>query len=149
MKVIYTKGGGQKPTHNYAPSCSNLNALSRFVVQIYVRYAEMLSPLILRPQGHFRDSPSFLHLHPEHLITSLDTFCPNPVSPGLELAHNMHMLVPDNKLLFELDRIAPYEKPIVVAVNALLKAAASRNKRPVDEVDDADTDKRLSKKVKD
>src|SRR6266478_3937693 len=60
VKIIYTKGGGKKPTHNYATSCGNVNDLSRFVVQLYARYGTMLTPLICKPANYFRDAPSIL-----------------------------------------------------------------------------------------
>jgi hypothetical protein len=70
VKIIYTKGGGKKPTHNYATSCDNVNDLSRFVVQLYARYGTMLTPLICKPANYFRDAPSILHLHAEHLCVA-------------------------------------------------------------------------------
>ena len=106
VKIIYTKGGGQKPTHNYATSCNNINQLSRFVVQIYARYGNMLTPLICKPANYFREVPSFFHLHAEHLIALLDTLCPNPVQEGPKLSYNLELLIPSEGLMKQLDRIA-------------------------------------------
>jgi hypothetical protein len=150
VKIIYTKGGGQKPIHNYATSCNNINQLSRFVVQIYARYGNMLTPLICKPANYFQEAPSFLHLHAEHLIASLDTLCPNPVQEGPKLSHNLGLLIPSEGLTTQLDRIAPFQAEIVKVVNALVKAVASRNKRSLEGggEGDVDGDTRPKKKAK-
>src|ERR1700685_1699918 len=142
VKLIYIKGGGQKPTHNYVMSCNNINDLSRFVVQIYQRYGPLLAPLICKPANFFREAPSFLHLHAERLITSLDTICPSPVQLGPNLAHNLRMLHPSERLIEQLDRIAPFEAQMVKVVNALVKEAGSRKKRNIGEAEDVEQDER-------
>ena len=151
VKLVYVKGGGQKPTHNYMTSCNNINDLSRFVVQVYEHYGPLLTPLICKPANFFRDAPSFLHLHAEHLITSLDTICPSPVQPGLKLTHNLQMLQPNNQLIEQLNRIIPFKAQMVKNVNALLKEAGSRKKRAIGEDDgpeDEDLNKRPTKRLK-
>ena len=93
VKIIYTKGGGKKPTHNYTTSCGNINDLSCFVVQLYACYGTMLTLLICKPANNFCNAPSILHLHAEHLIASLNALCPNPVHPSPKLLHNLTMLI--------------------------------------------------------
>jgi hypothetical protein len=140
VKITYTKGGGQKPTHNYATSCNNINQLLWFVVQIYVHYGNMLTSLICKPTNYFREAPSFLHLHAEHLIALLDTLCPNPVQEGPKLLHNLELLIPSEGLTKQLDRIAPFQAEIVKVVNALVKVAASWNKRSLEGGGEGDVD---------
>ena len=55
----------------------------------------------------------------------LNTLCPNPVQPGPKLSHNLEKLIPSERLVEQLDQITPFEKKMVKAVNALVKAAAS------------------------
>ena len=83
VKIIYTKGGGKKPTHNYATSCDNVNDLSRFVVQLYARYGTMLTPLICKPANYFHNALSILHLHAKHLVVSLNVLCPSSPRPEI------------------------------------------------------------------
>jgi len=142
VKIVYTKGGGKKPTHNYATSCDNVNDLSRFVVQLYARYGTMLTPLICKPANYFREAPSILHLHAEHLVASLDALCPDPVHPGPKLSHNLTMLIPGEGLTQLLDKVMPFHSEIVKSVNTLVKMAASRNKRTLEEADEGEEDDR-------
>ena len=115
MKVIYIKGSGKKATHNYIKSCNSINWLSRFVLQIYSCYRNMLMPLVCKSVKYFRDAPSFLFLHAENLITSLDMLCLDPVqlAPGLHLAHNLDMLTPSQCLVSLLDKVALFEAKII------------------------------------
>jgi hypothetical protein len=140
VKIVYTKGGGKKPTHNYATSCDNINDLSRFVVQLYARYGTMLTPLICKPANYFREAPSILHLHAEHFVASLDTLCHNPVHPGPKLSHNLTLLIPSEALTQLLDKVMPFYSEIVKSVNTLVKLAASQNKRTLEEVDEGGED---------
>ncbi len=73
--VLYVKGGGQRPTHNYAENCTDIAALSRLLVLIYTKMGDnLLSPLTVSMSGGpSPDSPSFLFLRPENLLTSLDS----------------------------------------------------------------------------
>jgi hypothetical protein len=106
-------------------SCNDINLLLYFVVQIYQCYRTLLTPLICKPTHYFREAPSFLHLHAEHFIVLLNTLCPNPVQPGPKLSHNLEKLIPSERLVEQLDQITPFEKKMVKAVNALVKAPAS------------------------
>ena len=60
------------------------------------------------------------------------------------------MLIPSERLLEQLDQITPFEKEMVKAVNALVNAAASRNKHSLEEDgDDVEgEDDRPKKKAK-
>ena len=110
----------------------------------------MLTPLICKPANFFRDAPSFLHLHAEHLITSLDSSCHSPVQVGPKLTHNLHMLQPSERLIEQLDRIAPFETRMVKIVNGLLKEAGSRKKHNIGEDDgpeDAEQDERPTQRA--
>jgi hypothetical protein len=142
VKIVYTKGGGKKPTHNYATSCDNVNDLSCFVVQLYARYGTMLTPLICKPANYFCKAPSILHLHAEHLVASLDALCPDPVHPSPKLSHNLTMLIPGEGLTQLLDKVMPFHSEIVKSVNTLVKMAASRNKRTLEEADEGEEDDR-------
>ena len=65
-------------------------------------------------------------------ILNIDTLCPDPVQPGPKLSHNLEMLIPSEPLVEQLTW-TPFEKEMFKAVNALVKAAASRNKRSLKE----------------
>ena len=127
MKIIYEKGGGKRPAHNYVQSCSDISKLSRLVILQYIIYADgLLSPLPSQ-QG-----PVYLFLHQEHLITSLDALCgtgvggPNfkfPLQPALE------MLTPNAQLLDMMNKLNSVSISVLNAVETLVKEAASRNKR--------------------
>ena len=54
---------------------------------------------------------------------------------GPKLTHNLHMLQPSERLIEQLDRIAPFETRMVKIVNGLLKEAGSRKKRNIGEDD--------------
>ena len=92
-------------------------------------------PLVCKPTNFFREAPNFLHLHAEHLISSLDTICPSPVNLGPKLMHNLQMLHPSEHLIEQLDHIIPLERELVKSVNALIKEAASHKKRTLEEED--------------
>ena len=120
-------------------------------MQVYEHYGPLLTPLICKPANFFRNAPSFLHLHVEHLITSLNTICPSPVQPGLKLTHDLQMLQPNNQLIEQLNHIIPFKARMVKNVNALLKETGSRKKRAIGEDDgpeDEDLNKRPTKRLK-
>ena len=142
------KGGGKKPTHSYATSCDNINDLSHFVVQLYTHYGTMLTPLICKPANYFHNMPSILHLHAEHLVASLEALCPDPVHPGPKLSHNLTMLIPSEGLTQLLDKVMPFHSEIVKSVNTLVKLAASRNKRTLEEADEGGEDDREDERPK-
>jgi hypothetical protein len=83
--MVYTKGGGKKPTHNYATSCNNINHL---IIQLYTYYGTMLTLLICKPANYFCEALNILHLHAEHLVVLLNALYPDPVHPSLKLSHN-------------------------------------------------------------
>jgi hypothetical protein len=133
VKILYLTGGVQKATHNYADICSDITSLSRLVVAIYTEYGAYLSPLVCKPTGAFRESPSFLFLHQEHLVISLDSLCPNPVeTTSIPLQHGLPLLKPRTQLLEFLSQAKSVAGDIIRNVNSLLKLAASRPKRAAD-----------------
>ena len=104
-------------------------------MQVCQCYGPLLTPLVCKPTNFFCEAPSFLHLHAEHLITSLDTIYPSPVNLGPKLTHNLQMLHPSKHLIEQLDHIIPVKWELVKSVNALIKEAASRKKHTLEEED--------------
>jgi hypothetical protein len=58
------------------------------------------------------------------------------------------MLHPSERLIEQLDRIAPFEAQMVKVVNALVKEAGSRKKRNIGEAEDVEQDERPKKRGK-
>jgi hypothetical protein len=136
VKILYLTGGVQKATHNYADACTHINSLSRLVVAIYMEYGEYLSPLVCKPNGAFRESPSFLFLRQEHLIVCLDSLCPNPVdATTIFLQHGLPLMKPRPGLVRLINQAKSVDGQIIHNVNFLLKLAASRPKRAADATD--------------
>ncbi|KAK7677476.1 hypothetical protein QCA50_019589 [Cerrena zonata] len=85
--VLFERGGGKTPTHNFVDWCIAIDRLSRFVVQVYVplgspSVAQFYSPWVITPQYPSSAPPlaSYLFLQAENLVLSLDTLCPAPTA---------------------------------------------------------------------
>ncbi|KAI0359463.1 hypothetical protein OH77DRAFT_1419960 [Trametes cingulata] len=131
VRVLYVKGGGLRPTHNYADSCEEIGKLSRLVVLVYAVLGDtVLSPLSASPSGSpAPDSATFLYLHQESLVTSLDAYCPNPVQSTIPLQPGLSMLTVSNKLTTAFQQLETHIGTIRTAVDGLLAQARKRNKR--------------------
>ena len=77
----------------------------------------MITPIVRKPAKYFHEAPSFLFLHAENLVASLDILCPNPVqiATGICLAHNLDMSTPSAGLIELLDKVAPVELEMTLA----------------------------------
>lgn len=75
--ILYARGGGKRPTHNFQEECVAISRLSRFVVLVYIDIGggEILSPFTVAAT----EGPTFLFLRQEQLVASLDSLCPNPI----------------------------------------------------------------------
>ncbi|KAG5636706.1 hypothetical protein H0H81_007102 [Sphagnurus paluster] len=149
VQILYLKGRGKKPSHNYAESCNEISSLSRLVVQLYQQFGEdLLSPLILKPSNSFRQAPSFPFLHSESLITCLDVHCPQPVELSVKIEHNLQMLKQSEPLKRIWAKVLPFHAEIIQEATAIIKAAGARPKRTKPDDSRLDEEEPVSKKKK-
>lgn len=130
VRVLYVKGGGARPTHNHAETCDDVAKLSRLVVLIYSVLADtLLSPLTVSvPVGSAPDSPTFLYLHQENLVTSLDAHCPRAVESKIKLHPGLFMLTVNSKLVDMFRQLESHSKAICDAADGLSKEMRKRKK---------------------
>ncbi|OSC97163.1 hypothetical protein PYCCODRAFT_1192056 [Trametes coccinea BRFM310] len=131
VMVMYTKGGGQRPTHNYATTCEDVAKLSRLVVLAYTVLAEtVISPLTVSLTGGTSpDSPAYLYLHQENLLASLDSWCAHPVESTIPLQPGLSMLTVKPALTEQYNRVAAQSSLLCTAVEDLFKETRKRRKR--------------------
>lgn len=129
-------GGGKKASHNYSDICTDINSLSRAAVQLYLPFgSNLLTPIILKPQGSFRDTPSFAFIHRENIVLSLQSQSPQHPQPQLAIEHNLHLLKLPQALKNRLDIIIPVYPDLIKVATAMLKASNARPKRTIVELD--------------
>lgn len=130
---MFEKGGGKRATYNYVDACVDFSRLSRFVVQVFVPYGNLFSPLAaFLPGATLPTSTSFLFLKPETLVIALQPMCGQrlvaekdllPAGPGLAMFKPI-------RELWELFRKAEqYEKEFCSVVQWLEGEARKRGKR--------------------
>ena len=129
--TLYVKGGGQRPTHNYAETCTDIATLSRFVILAYTKMGEnLLSPLtVSMTGGPSPDSPSYLFLRPENLLTSLDALCPSPVQNRMLVQPGLFILTVSTALAERYCYLERRSETFLVAMEKLSKEVRRRNKR--------------------
>jgi hypothetical protein len=144
------KGTSKNPTHNFADACNNINTLSRLVVLLYQQMGNMLVPLVAQPKGYFRQMSSYVHLHSENLITSLNYSVPTSMTEGPFATNHLRYLQDlAQSVMQELNLFARHEQDFVKIVKALIEASRARNKRKIDSVDsDSDGTDTPNKKAK-
>lgn len=129
--VLYLKGGGARPTHNYAETCEDINKLSRMVVLIYSFMGDtLLSPLTVSISGASAapDSPSFLYLHQENLVTSLDAHCPKPIESRMSVQPGLSVLTVSNRLVEMFRHLERHLTSLCKAVDGVFKETRKRKK---------------------
>ncbi|KAH9943952.1 hypothetical protein B0H21DRAFT_469767 [Amylocystis lapponica] len=133
VKILYVKGGGKRPTHNYTASCPDVSKISRIVVLQYSTYGDAL----LSPLSGARQQPTYLFLHQEHLITSLDALCPNATDVSFTFPHQpaLSMLTVNQTMWDTMRRLDTMKGALLGAVDSLLKEAAARRKRTAQDGD--------------
>ncbi|KAI0327093.1 hypothetical protein GY45DRAFT_1163753 [Cubamyces sp. BRFM 1775] len=103
------------------------------VIILYTKGDMILSPLTVSISGALSpDSPSFLYLHQEQLITSLDAQCPNAVQSTIDLQPGLPMLTVDVQLVEHFRKIEEQSRAICTAVESLQKEKRRRGKRTGD-----------------
>ncbi|KAH9900738.1 hypothetical protein C8Q73DRAFT_675529 [Cubamyces lactineus] len=140
VSVIYVKGGGQRPTHNYSDSCEDISKLSRLVVLTYTTWGDtVLSPLtVSAPRGTTPDTATYLYLHPENLVASLDVPCPKPVESSIDLEPGLSMHTVNRKLIAAFRELEVHAPAICRTVDKLFKEMRKRRKRADEDADEVD-----------
>lgn len=138
--VLYLKGGGARPTHNYSEACEDVGKLSRMVVLIYSILGDtILSPLTVSMSGGSPDSPAFLYLHQENLLTSLDAHCAKPVENRISLQPGLSMLTVNSRLVDIFRQLERHSAKLCAAVDALFKEGRRRKKHMGAEAEEGPT----------
>lgn len=129
--VLYLKGGGARPTHNYAETCEDIGKLSRLVVLAYSLLGDtLLSPFTVSvPGGSAPDSASFLYLHQESLVTSMDALCPKAVESRMSVQPGLSMLTVNSRLVSMFRVLEERSADICRAVDAVFKDTRKRKKQ--------------------
>jgi hypothetical protein len=149
VRCIYLRGGGDKISHNWSETCDNINKLSRLVVQTYEPVAGSntlwwpLTACIQHASGR-HEAPTYLYLHAESLLCSLDVRCPRPIDdspPGLYLHRGLRMIHPHRDLVSGQSELKKHQNILSRFLVAL--AAASRMKRKRDDFEDVVPSKRI------
>lgn len=142
--VLYVKGGGKRPTHDYTDECFDIGHLSRVVVLVHAPMpgVNWLSPVTTKLDGTISGSV-FLLLHSEQVIVSLDPTCPTTVVREIPVQYNQKILevLPGFIECYTLLQRAQQE--IISTAEAVMKAVRSRRKRPRPD----DIDERMDEEV--
>ena len=103
--------------------------------------SNILSPLTASASGNpSPDSPTYLFLRQEELLTVFDAACPNPIETSLPLQPGLKMLTVKAQLLEKFREIEQHGTMIADAANRLLRESRKRGKREVGEVDSVAAD---------
>lgn len=135
------KGGGKKPSHDYAKECFDIGHLSRVAVLVLVPMpgVNWLSPTITQLDGTQMGSV-YLLLHSEQVVVSLDPICPTGIVRKIPVTHNENILQVHPQFIDCYCSIQRMQADIIGAAEAATKAANGRRKRqtPDDEQYDED-----------
>ncbi len=135
MKIIYLKGGGQKSTHNYSETCTDISLLSRFVLHVHTAFGDYLSPLTATPDGTSRQVPSFLYLKQQNLLTALDSLRLTPEADvKFSTRHAVDVLEPSVELREKLRQLEHFKMNLIETATAVLKEASSKPKRVIGDI---------------
>ena len=134
MEILYKKGNGSRPSHNFETQCLNIRELSRLVVLVYHKVGRVndgnnvLWPITTSAgTGQVNlESPTYLFLHPEELLACLDRMCAKPIENTQPFLPNLPMLQVKSGLLAAFNQIQKLAPELVDAVEALQKESRRR-----------------------
>ncbi|OJT05539.1 hypothetical protein TRAPUB_3642, partial [Trametes pubescens] len=89
----------------------------------------LLSPLTVSvPSGSAPDAPTFLYLHQENLVVSMDAHCPRAVERRISLQPGLSMLMVNTKLIDMFQQLERYSETFCKATDGLFKEMRKRKK---------------------
>ena len=93
VQVLYIKGGGKRPTHDYTKECYDISHLSRVAVLVHVPMPGLnwLSPSVPNLDGT-NAGPVYQLLRSKHVVLALDPVCPTEIIKKIPATHNQDIL---------------------------------------------------------